>query len=272
MRALITGATGFLGRHLCERLIKLNIEYDTVGRDWLTPIDTSYDFVFYLAGEVRKVEDMFDVHVNLLYKMLCRFIHMHGAMFIYVGSSSEYGHMGSAMVETDMLNPIDMYSATKGMGTLLCQGFAKQFGADVVIVRPSSVYGKYERPEKFIPAVIRKIKNDEIIDLYPGVHDWIHVDDFLDGVFTVITEGNPDGSIYNVSSGIEYSNSVIVDVIARIMGKEPLINYYPGKFHKHCTDKWIVDNSKVKALGWEREYSLLVGLTKTVEEIMETMR
>ena len=117
MRALIIGSTGFLGRNLCEYLAKAEIEYDTVGRDWLVPLDTKYDFVFYLAGEVRNVEAMWDANLNLLYKMLCRFIHMKQCVFIYVGSSSEYGHMDRPMKETDPINPIDFYSTTKGMGT-----------------------------------------------------------------------------------------------------------------------------------------------------------
>jgi dTDP-glucose 4,6-dehydratase len=272
MRALITGSTGFIGKNLCEYLENHGIEFDTVGRDWLVPIGYNYDFIFYLAGEVRKTEDMFDANVNLLYKMLCRFIHMKDSIFVYVGSSSEYGPMGVSMQESDLINPTNLYDATKGMGTLLCQGFARQFEKMIVIVRPSSVYGKYERPEKFIPTVIRKIVAGEAIDLYPGVHDWVHVEDFIDAIFTIM-EDAPSlcGPIYNVSSGIEYTNSVIVEVIAKAMGKEPHINYHTGKLHKHCTDSWCVDNSKLRALGWTQEYTLKAGLTKTVKEILEGM-
>ena len=269
MRALVTGATGFIGKNLCEYLTAHGIGYDKVGRDWLVPIGYHYDFVFYLAGEVRKVQEMYDANVHLLYKMLCRFIHMTNSIFIYVGSSSEYGPNTEPIKETDIINPTNMYDATKGMGTLLCQGFARQFEKLILVVRPSSVYGKYERPEKFIPTLIRKISTGEELDIYSGVHDWIHVDDFLHAMFWIMgNDANLCGSIYNISSNEETDNLQIANMILDIMGQDAYpMNYKTEYLHKHCTEYWTVDNTKLLKLGWKPKYDLMSGLQKTVEEI-----
>lgn len=270
MRALITGSTGFIGRNLCERLQKMAIEYDTVGRNWRKTLTGKgeYDLVFYLAGEVRNPERMYEANVALLYRALACSLNWN-CIFVYVGSSSEYGRMPRAMREKDPINPTNLYEATKGMGTLLCQGFARQFNVPVVIVRPSSVYGKYERPEKLIPTIIRKIKENKPIDIYPGVHDWIYVDDFLDGIFTVLLKGNYNGDIYNISSGCQHSNLEIAEIIRMYCASSVAINKNSNAIRDYDTDHWIVDNSKIKALGWFPKYEIKSGLQKTVRGILE---
>ena len=272
MRALIVGATGFVGKNLCEFLVKHEIDYDTINREWNKPQATSYDIVFYLAGEVRKQAEMYDAHVKLLYRVLAMSLAWENCIFIYVGSSSEYGRMDRPMKETDLINPTNLYEATKGMGTLLCQGFAREFDRPVAIIRPSSVYGKYERPEKFIPTVIRKIKNHEPVDVYSGSHDWIHVDDVFEAMAVIVQKGDLTGEIYNVSSEMCWPNRVVVKTINAIMGEDCEVITHDEKFHQHDTDCWVVDNSKLRALGWNREYSFVSGLEKTVREILEIMK
>jgi dTDP-glucose 4,6-dehydratase len=160
------------------------------------------------------------------------------------------------------------------MGTMLCQGFAKQFGKQIVIIRPSSIYGKYERPEKFIPTVIRKLVNFEQIDVYRGFHDWLHVDDFIEAIFTILEDGDVKGDIYNVSSGIDWSNAEITSMIQAVGGGGTLndnIVIHDYYFHPHDTERWVVDNSKLIKLGWKPQYNILSGLEKTVIDIMDTM-
>jgi dTDP-glucose 4,6-dehydratase len=271
MRALVTGATGFIGQNLCLYLANMGIDFDVIKRDWdWKEIRQKYDLVFYLAGEVRNPADMYDVHVKLLYRILSESLKWD-CSFVYVGSSSEYGRLDRPMKESDIINPTNMYEATKGMGTLLCQGFARQFDRSIFIVRPSSVYGKFERPEKFIPTVIRKIHNYEPIDIYPGAHDWIHVDDFIRAIFCLLMHGNPDGEIYNISSGEQFRNNILAKSIMEIMGIVVPIIVHDEKFHDHCTNNWIVDNSKLKAIGWKQQYLITAGLKKTIPEILERM-
>jgi dTDP-glucose 4,6-dehydratase len=270
MKALITGATGFIGRNLCEHLQGRGIEYDTVGRDWQKTLTGAgnYDLVFYLAGEVRNPAKMYEANVRLLYRTLSVSLKWDCPV-VYIGSSSEYGRMPRAMRETDPINPTNFYEATKGMGTLLCQGFAKEFGKATVIVRPSAVYGKYENKSKLIPTVIQKVKAGETVDIYPGAHDWIHVDDFISAVFTILLKGKLDGSIYNVSSGEQHANVEIAADIGKIMGAQVKINKHHGAFRAYDSDHWLVNNNKIKELGWKPKYNICTGLAKTVKEILE---
>jgi nucleoside-diphosphate-sugar epimerase len=272
MRALVLGSTGFIGQNLCLYLASIGIDFDVLNRDWnWKPVRQEYDLVFFLAGEVRKVEDMYSVHVKLLYRVLAESLKWD-CLFIYLGSSSEYGRINEPATEKNIINPTNLYDATKGVGTLLCQGFARQFNKPIIIIRPSSVYGKYERPDKFIPTIIRKITNNEQPNVHKGMHDWIHVDDLISAIFHAILFGNHDGEIYNVSSGKDYDNLDIAMCINRFLCKNKGINYLTSHYHKHDTDYWVIDNSKIKALGWKPKYDLYHGLEKTVKEISERMR
>jgi len=275
MKALILGGSGFLGRNLQEHLQGMEIEYDMIGRNWYSTLTEAgnYDLVFFLAGEVRNVADMYEANVKLLYRALSMSLNWE-CVFIYVGSSSEYGRMDRPMKETDMINPTNMYEATKGAGTLLCQGFAREFNRPIIIFRPSSVYGKHERPEKLIPTAIRKIKEARPVDVYPGCHDWIHVEDFISAMFHVIQtfdlQGSPEGAIFNVSSGEEVDNLRMAQLVGVSMGINHIgVVLHEKKFHEHDTDCWQVDNSKLKALGWSPKYDIYEGLKKTVKEILE---
>jgi nucleoside-diphosphate-sugar epimerase len=275
MKALILGGSGFLGRNLQEHLQTMGIEYDMIGRNWYSTLTEAgnYDLVFFLAGEVRNVADMYEANVKLLYRALSMSLNWD-CVFIYVGSSSEYGRMDRPMKETDPINPTNMYEATKGIGTLMCQGFAREFNRPILIFRPSSVYGKYERLEKFIPTVIRKTKAGEPVDVYPGSHDWIYVDDFISAMFHVIQtldlQESPEGIIFNVSSGEEVDNLRMAQLVGVAMGINHIgVVLHEKKFHEHDTESWSVDNSKLKALGWRPKYDIHEGLKKTVMEILE---
>ena len=97
---------------------------------------------------------------------------------IHIGSCLEYGIKERAANEQDFINPVDMYSATKGMATLMCQGYARQFGLDVTIARPYSIFGKYERPHRLFPRLWQAFNMDVPMTLYAGEHDFIYIDDF----------------------------------------------------------------------------------------------
>lgn len=124
--------------------------------------------------------------------------------------------MDRPSAETDALRPVDMYQATKGAATLLCQGYARQHGLDVCVARPYSVYGPHERPRRLFPRLVRAFGEGEAMTLFEGFHDFIHgahgchrgtvltrppVDDFGRGIDLLLAAGRQPGSVYNFGSG-----------------------------------------------------------------------
>ena len=267
----ITGHSGFLGKHLLDRLSKETKPdiylYNHGGRiESITEFQP--DFIYHLAGEIYENDEMVESNILLTHRLLeeSRKLPNLKAM-IYIGSSSEYGRKDHAMSEVDHLDPTNMYEATKGAGTLLCQAYARQYGVPVMIARPFSLYGLHESRHRFIPTIIRSILKKKKLKISPGVHDFIHIDDFIDGVFLLVRSGLP-GEIYNFGTGTQTSNGELVKIIEHIFDKK-VSKTVVSSLHGYDSNCWVSDSTKANLLGWKPRMSLKVGLRKTVNQIIK---
>ena len=268
-KAFVTGHNGFIGKHLLERL-KARRTY-LYNRD--EPVESLATFkpnyIYHLAAEIYKEDEMLDSNILLTYKLLEQARKLPDLKaFIYIGSSSEYGRKDHPMSETDYLDPTNMYEATKGAGTLLCQAYARTYGVPVVIARPFSLYGEHEPRKRFIPTIIKNIKKHRRLDISPGVHDFIHIDDFIDGLF-ILAENTHPGEIYNFGTGVQTSNEELVELIEDIIGDKALkaLKALIDPLHNYDSDCWVADISKAEELGWKPNHTLESGLTLTVKQI-----
>jgi len=264
-RIAITGSSGFLGTHFLKR-VKANYYLYNKGGLISGIIDYNPEYIYHFAAEIYNEDDMFLSNVVLTKELLeaSRSISNLKA-FIYVGSSSEYGRKTKPMKETDFLDPTTMYEATKGAGTLLCQAFAKSCGVPVVIARPFSLYGEFEPKHRFIPTIIKSIypltKKRTLLKVSPGVHDFIHIDDFIDGLL-MLAENPQPGEIYNFGTGVQTSNEELVKLIEKIVGRKTHKQIIPP-LHAYDSDSWVADNTKAKKLGWTAR-SLEDGLKQVI--------
>jgi len=264
--AFITGHSGFLGKHFKER-VKLNsFLFDKGGR---TIACSNYqpDYIFHFAGEIYEEDEMFDSNIKLTHDLLeeARKLPELKA-FIYIGSSSEYGRKDHPMSETDYLDPTNLYEATKGSGSLLCQAYARSYGVPAMVARPFSLYGKHEPSKRFIPTIINSIKKNRRLNVSEGVHDFIHVDDFIDGL-VLLAENPQPGEIYNFGTGVQTSNNELVEMIEGIMGKKAIMNPVPP-LRAYDSACWVADIAKARSIGWKPKISLLDGLTRVIKEII----
>ena len=263
----VTGSSGFLGKHFLDK-VKANYHLYNKGSLIRDIINYEPDYIYHFAAELYSEADMLQSNVILTQELLeaTRFLPNLKA-FIYIGSSSEYGRKSRPMKETDYLDPTTMYEATKGAGTLLCQAYARSRGVPVVIARPFSLYGKHEPAHRFIPTVINKIINNETISIAPGVHDFIHIDDFIDGLLMIAEDPKP-AEIYNFGTGVQTSNEELVSLIEKIMKKKANKEIVPP-LHTYDSDSWVADSTKASLLGWKPR-SLEDGLAEIINQILNT--
>lgn len=265
LKYFITGSSGFIGKNLlkrleCERVYLFN-RGDNPRR---AVIDNNPDVIIHLAAEIYKDEEMFDSNLRLTYELLEGARLVGVKKFIYVGSSSEYGRKEFPMKETDLLEPRTMYEATKGACTLLCQAYHKSYGMEVVIARPFSLYGKDEGEHRLIPTLIRKMKKNEDVEISFGYHDFIYIEDFLDGIELLINN-KCGGQIFNFGTGVQYSNIEVAEKVRKLLNSKSKIIELENLLRPFDSDNWVADNTKaVIELGWLVKHSLTEGLRKII--------
>ena len=261
MISLVSGSSGFIGKHLVKRLAHLGHKVIPISYKQELPKVDEIDYFFHLAGygnhsNQLEYEDILDSNVNFLWKIVHTY--PHTKRFIYVSTSSIYGFKEEPMKEEMVPHPVTEYALTKTIGEYIS---AFVFKEHVRIIRPFSVYGPGEAEFRFIPTVIQAILKRRQFPLVPDpVHDWIYIDDFLDGLFFAF---KGEKQIVNIGTGRETSNADIVKTLGALCGAPPLVTI-SEPMRSYDSLHWCADNSLLKSMGWQQQHSLVEGLRKTI--------
>lgn len=260
MNVLVTGVTGFVGKHLKTRLLRDGHTVINGTRDF--PLVTEFleepvDAIVNCAGEITEQHLMYEANVALVHRLLVFAQRAGIPRVIQVGSSSEYGLMTEPRREDARCEPNDVYSATKIAATALCQGYCAT-GLSVFVARPFSLYGSGDTARKLIPRLIASAKGGPAVTVGPGFHDYLHVDDFCDGLIALMQEKKTRFDIVNFGSGIETSNA---ELAALIPGAR-----YDLKEQHLPVHRWIADTTRAcERYGWTAKTDLVTGLRKILE-------
>lgn len=270
MKIFITGSTGFIGQHLVEYYKDHNVYEHKRYMDLSAKLDYfKPDLIINCAADIYNAEAMFVPNVLWTHTCLEYVKENSKTKMVHIGSSSEYGPLAHPGKETDRVNPIDMYQATKGAATILCQGYARHYGLDISIARPYSVYGPLERPHRLFPRLWKAFYKNEPMVLSQGFHDFIYIDDFVRGIATLATtENKPSGDIVNFGSGTQYSNFVVYEMfkqVSGLSGDSVTIDNRMAKTFESST--WVCDTSYAKtAYKFEIRYTLEQGIEEFINK------
>lgn len=176
------------------------------------------------------------------------------------------------------------YSQSKRMIEVIAQAYKKQFDVDFVTARFSYVYGRTVSVPNtaFFEFIKKSISREDILINKTNTprRDNIYVDDAVRALL-IISEKGISGETYNVSSNQEKGNYLAIDEIASIIAE--VSNDYYSKMEnfrnisvvlKETSSKrnpgLILDNKKLKELGWDIETDFREGIRKTIENITTT--
>lgn len=248
MKIFITGSTGFVGRNLLEYYSEHEI---FAHNRELRVTDSLYSFkpdvIINCAAEIYTPQSMFVP--NVLYTFEClEYIRANPeTRMVQIGSSAEYGPLDRPSSEMDRINPVNMYQATKGAATLMCQGWAREYGLDISIARPYSVYGKYERPHRLFPRLWRAFKYNEPMTLNQGYHDFIYIDDFVRGIDILVQrKDKPLGDIVNFGSGRQYSNFEVFDMFKKVTRQTAPVEVVDSMAKSFESTVWVCNTDYAK--------------------------
>lgn len=272
MKYLITGHTGFIGKSLLERL---DGDILAIGREWKS--DTNLpnriksfnpDYIIHCAAEIKDPSKTFESNVLMTHWLLNVTRDIDYKAFVSLGSSSEYGNTSYPMSEKELLKPRTMYEATKGASTLICQGFAREYNKPIAVVRPFSVYGYYEPENRLIPTLFRNFKTNIKSKVSLGVHDFIYIDDFIDGLLSVLYSEKEliQGDIVHFGGGVQYSNLEVFNIIKNIFNSNLEYEKINNIFNKYDNLNWVADTSYAKSrYKFAPKYNLETGLKNLYE-------
>ena len=270
MKIFITGTTGFLGRSLREHF-EVNyeiIEYQR-GTDVFMALEANQpNMIIHCAGEIYCADLMYDTNVRLTHDILEWVRANPLTRMITIGSSSEYGPVPRATTEQDPIRPQNLYEATKGAATLLCQGYSRQYDLDILVARIYSGYGAYEREHRLFPRLYRAFFNNEPMTLYAGVHDFIYIEDFVRGIDQLLHRDWPAGEIVNFGSGVQTSNYAVLEAWQRVTDRTGAVAYIDQKNKAHDTDIWLCDTTYAREqYGFSTEYTLEQGIADFIRKM-----
>ena len=168
------------------------------------------------------------------------------------------------------------YPESKRAGESLCCAYAACYGMDIVIPRLCRVYGPtmWQDDSKALAQFInRAVHNEDVALKSQGqqYYSYIHVLDAAKAIFYILDKGEA-GQAYNISS--EVSNVKLYDLahkLAEIAGTKVVFEM-PDETEERGYSKAtraILDNKKLKALGWKEMYDIEKGLAETVQVLRE---
>jgi nucleoside-diphosphate-sugar epimerase len=287
-RALVTGARGFIGSHLCERLLSEGAEVHAVSRSpvkgtprgplWhqsdLLDVDVLRgllkkvrpDLVFHLSGQVSaapQIENVLPAFHSLLastVNLLTISTELGCGRVVLTGSLTE-----PQPGRTDAA-PGSPYGAAKWAAVAFGRMFHSLYAAPVVITRPYMVYGPRQHPSKIIPYTITSLAKGIAPRLASGTWaaDWVYISDVIEGMVRAATAPDVEGCTIEFGSG---ELTAIKDVVRRIVATmgtpvEPVFGALPDR---PTEEVHVADVAYARAkLGWQPTVSLGEGIAATV--------
>jgi len=256
-KILITGARGFIGRHLAKHLFDQGNQVVGLGHGAWTEIDSakwgiSYwlngdvtrqnidiilktlgriDLVYHLAGGssvgpslITPMED-FQRSVNSTLEVLewARLSDIKNSSLILASSAAVYGNEHSEPIPTNkVLNPGSPYGVHKAIAEQLFMSYGKSFGINTAIVRLFSVFGP-ELRKQLLWDCCNKLQNNSTELILGGtgkeVRDWISSKNATFIIDQISYKASPECPIFNAGTGIGTSIEVVAKEISQAWGK-----------------------------------------------------
>jgi len=260
MRIFVTGRNGFIAQNLIVQLKKdgHDIAFSSKDDDITKKlVEFNPQIICHLAAELYHDSKMVDSNILLTHNIL-EYCRIYGIKkLIIFGSSSEYGRKKNAMSETDVLEPETIYEGTKACATLLSRSYAFTYHIKTTVIRPFTVYGPNEKPNKLLQIVF----NNKLKSLNNACHDWIFIDDFIDATLKIIYFNEENiFELVNIGSGVQYSNEEIVKKCQKIVNF-PIEYEISNIGKKYDTMNWVCDTTLLHTkYKFTPKYSIEDGL------------
>ena len=305
MKIVITGGLGFIGSHLCDLLAKQNHQIILISKSFskkanitntsknvkIEKLDvTNYsklgtflekikpDVIVHLAGNTSHSasfeKPMSDIDVNakstlfILEKIRqvnkkCKFI--LGSTFIVIGKPKKL-----PVNENSTCNPTTIYGANRLLSEYYCNIYHEVYGLDTLTFRITNSFGPREQvisTKNAVNFLIHEAFLGKTVTIFKKgnfFRDIIYVSDVISGIKTIMKKGK-SGELYWISSGKKIWFYELGKILEKLTDAKVKFVKEPNYTKKVDVGNFVVDNSKLRALGWKPKINLNQGIKETLE-------
>ena len=305
MKIMITGGMGFIGSHLCEQLLIEKHDLVVLTKSFLKKhnianiskkikiekIDVT-DFkrlgqsihknkpnvIIHLAGQTshsqsfeQPLNDIDSNAKSTLFileeirksKLKCRFI--LGSTFIVIGRPQKL-----PVDEKTPCWPTTIYGINRLASEHYCKIYHAVYGLDTVIFRITNSFGPREQvisTKNAVNFLIYEAFKGNIITIFKKgkfFRDLIYISDVISGIKTIMKKGK-SGELYWISSGKKIWFYELAKLLEKLTNAKVKFVKTPNYTKKVDVGNFVVNNSKLRSLGWKPKMNLDEGIKKTLE-------
>ena len=302
---MITGGMGFIGSHLCEQLLMEKHDLVVLTKSFLKKhnianiskkikvekIDVTNfkklgqsiqknkpNVIIHLAGQTshsqsfkQPLNDIDSNAKSTLFileeirksKLKCRFI--LGSTFIVIGRPQKI-----PIDEKTPCWPTTVYGANRLASEHYCKIYHEVYGLDTVTFRITNSFGPREQvisTKNAVNFLIYEAFKGNIITIFKKgkfFRDLIYISDVISGIKTIMKKGK-SGELYWISSGKKIWFYELAKLLEKLTNAKVKFVKTPNYTKKVDVGNFVVNNSKLRSLGWKPKMNLDEGIKKTLE-------
>lgn len=302
-RILVTGGSGFLGSHLCEKLLKEGNEvlcvdnlftgdkrniyhlldyksFEFMRQDITFPLYVEVDEIYNLACPASPVHYQFDP-VQTTKTSVIGAINMLGlakrlkAKILQASTSEVYGdpeihpQPESYKGSVSTIGPRACYDEGKRCAETLFFDYHRQHKLNIKVIRIFNTYGPRMHPNdgRVVSNFIMQALRNQDITIYGDgkqTRSFCYVDDLIDGMYKLMNSRDGFTGPVNIGNPGEFTMLELAEKVIELTGSKSKLSFQPLPQDDPMQRKPIIDLAK-KELGWEPKVPLEQGLIKTIE-------
>ena len=291
---IVTGAHGFLGRHVARRAAASGYEVYGIGHGaWLkeewqlwglsqwhradVTLEALREFAirpeaivhcagsgsvgFSLSNPMQDLQRTVFTTAEIL-----EFIRLESSLtkVVYPSSAGVYGAAKEIPIrETAATVPISPYGAHKLMAEQIIRSYARNFGVKAAIIRFFSIFGTGLRKQFLWDACGKLSRGDFRFDgTGEEVRDWLYVEDAASLVIAALDQANSDCVIVNGGTGVGTKVAELLSELAGCLGLDGMRPVFTNARRAGDPARYVAENSRAQSWGWSPEKDLKIRVSE----------